>query len=134
MLKFLMKYYINQKKIYYKKQCYRRKKVFIGKEIKLNKEAFDTAIARLTEYNKILTKAKEQLILTDKNIKEEWLGAGGNSFLDHTEQLEKGLNAVILDIETEIKDLRAYQKSMFNLDQKCADSMQKYKGLGSPYL
>lgn len=101
-----------------------------GKEIKLNEEAFNTAISKLTEYSNILVEARDSIILVNDNMKNKWLGEGGIAFMLSSNVLEARFSERINDLLEEINDLKLAKESMFEKDYSLGTAISGF-GLGN---
>jgi hypothetical protein len=101
----------------------RGRKVAVGKEIKLNEEAFNIAILKLTEYSNILVEARDSIALVNDNMKNKWLGEGGIAFMLSSNVLESRFSERINDLLEEINDLKLAKESMFEKDSFLSETI-----------
>lgn len=87
-----------------------------GKEIKLNEEAFNTAISKLTGYKNTLVKSNDNFVSVNENMKKDWIGDGGTAFILSANVLESRFLERINDLDEEIKALEDTKQSLFNED------------------
>lgn len=106
-----------------------------GKEIKLNEEAFNTAISKLTEYTNTLVGARDSIVLANSNMKNEWLGDGGIAFMLSSNVLDARFSERINDLILEINDLKSAKESMFEKDSSLGVEMSGVElGTGNKML
>ena len=94
-----------------------------GKEIKLNTEAFNIAISKLTECSNSLIRGRDNFVLVNENMKKEWLGNGGVAFRLSSNVLEARFTERINDLLEEINDLQEAKESMFTKDYFLGEKM-----------
>ena len=94
------------------------------KEIKLNKEAFETAVSRLKEYKNNLSTAMDDFISVNKTLKEDWSGKGGTAFILSANVLKARFSERINDLDEEIEALENVKKSLFNEDDFLGQSIE----------
>ena len=95
-----------------------------GKEIKLTEETFNSAISYLTGYKDNLNSARDALITTNNDMKNDWLGDGGTAFILSAKVIEEQFKERISDLEGSINDLDVAKTSIFALDTYYASEIQ----------
>ena len=88
-----------------------------GKEIKLTEETFNSAISYLTGYKDNLNSARDALITTNNDMKNDWLGDGGTAFILSEKVIEE-------QFKERISDLEVAKTSVFALDTYYASEIQ----------
>ena len=94
-----------------------------GKEIKLDKEAFNTSISKLTEHKNVLVGARDNFISVNENMKKDWLGDGGNAFILSANVLEASFSERINDLEEEAKALEDAKQSLLNQERYLSEAI-----------
>jgi uncharacterized protein YukE len=87
-----------------------------GKEIKVNEEAFNNTISKVTEYKDGLVEVKGSFVSVNENMKKDWIGDGGTAFMLNAKALEASFSERINDLEEETKALEDAKQSLFNED------------------
>ena len=87
-----------------------------GKEIKINAEAFNTAISKVTEYKNVLVQVNDSFVSVNENMKKDWIGDGGTAFISTAKAVEASFSERINDLEEEVKALEDAKQSLFNED------------------
>ena len=88
-----------------------------GKEIKLTEETCNSAISYLTGYKDNLNSARDALITTNNDMKNDWLGDGGTAFILSEKVIEE-------QFKERISDLEVAKTSVFALDTYYASEIQ----------
>ena len=88
-----------------------------GKEIKLTEETFNSEISYLTGYKDNLNSARDALITTNNDMKNDWLGDGGTAFILSEKVIEE-------QFKERISDLEVAKTSVFALDTYYASEIQ----------
>lgn len=92
-------------------------------EIKLNAEAFDSAMLKLTAYEDTLKKVSDNFKKVNDNMKKGWIGDGGTAFICAANVVERKFLQMIQDLQEEINDLETAKVSMFGMDSNLASSI-----------
>ncbi|MCY6958030.1 WXG100 family type VII secretion target [Clostridium brassicae] len=92
-----------------------------NKEIKLNEQAFDNAISKLTNYKSNLTTTKDNFNKVNTNLKGNWSGDGGTAFILSANVIEARFVKMMQELQEEINDLTSAKISMFGLDSNLAN-------------
>jgi uncharacterized protein YukE len=86
-------------------------------EIKVNPEAFEKAIATLTQCKTELSQALEYYTNLNNEMKENWIGISGDAFILTERIVEEQFKERITDLENEIEDLNNTMFTMFEEDK-----------------
>ena len=94
-----------------------------GKEIKINAEAFNTAISKITEYKNVLVEANDSFVSVNENMKKDWIGDGGTAFMLNAKVLEASFSERIKDLEEEAKALEDTKQFLFDEEHHLSEAI-----------
>lgn len=86
------------------------------KEIKVNEQAFETALSKLQMCLETLEKVKASFSSANQNLIGDWIGEGGNGFRNTSEILQDEFEARINNLKQEIYDLMNTKESISKED------------------
>ncbi|WPC41634.1 hypothetical protein [Clostridium sp. JS66] len=92
-------------------------------EIKLNEQAFDNTVSKLSSYEKSLNTTNNNFKQVNSKMKENWIGDGGTAFICAANVVETKFLQMIQDLQEESNDLGTAKLSMFGLDSNLASGI-----------
>lgn len=92
-------------------------------EIKLNEQAFDNTVSKLSSYEKSLNTTNNNFKQVNSKMKENWIGDGGTAFICAANVVETKFLQMIQDLQEESNDLGTEKLSMFGLDSNLANGI-----------